>query len=127
MSYKTLLKMRCRILELVETQVDGLVSNEWAVTLGGSSVRCFLDLGFIRKGKDPIWTPDSKTAENRSGVLFLAPKAPGKPGDRVEMLVGPPGTFTIDSSMDEAWTPRKFHHLECFVSEVARVYTSGRG
>lgn len=125
MSYSGLLKHRCRILELTDFQLEGVVSNDWTLVDDGDNIHCFLDLGFIRLGRDPQWVPDSNTAQNRSGVLFLAPGAPAMPGNRIEIIKGPQGTFEIDSSMDEAWTPTKLHHLECFVSEVNRVYVSG--
>jgi len=121
MSYRNLLKMRCRILESTQSQQDGMTYNSWTPILDGDSVRCFLDLGFIRAGKDPVWTPDTKTAQNRSGVLFLPPNSEAVPGNRVQMVHGPTGTFEIKSSLDEAWTPRKLHHLECYVEEIDRV------
>jgi len=113
--------MRCQVLRLSDVQEDGLVSNDWTVL--EDSTRCFLDLNFIRSGKDPIWTPDSGTAQNRSGVLFLQPGTGAMPGDRVKMLIGPGGTFEIKSALDEAWTPTKLHHLECHVTEVNRSFT----
>jgi hypothetical protein len=125
MSYRSLLKQRCRIQRLTEVNFDGLVSNEWNVVDGTENTRCFLDLNFIRAGKDPVWTPDTGMAQDRAGVLFLAPGALAMPGDRVEMIKGPQGTFEIMSSMDEAWTPRKLHHLECYVKEVARAFVAG--
>ncbi len=125
MSYTGLLRMRCRILELTQGQQDGVTFEKWETV--SENERCFLDLGFIRAGKDPVWTPDTKTAQNRSGVLFLARKTLAIPGSRVQITKGPPGTFLIDSSIDEAWTPTKHHHLECFVVEVDRVLAGQNG
>lgn len=121
MSYKTMLRHRANILEAVETQVDGMTTNSWQIKVGGTGVYCLLDLNFIRPGKDPIWTPETGTAENRMGVLFLSPTAPAVPGNRIQMTVGPTGTYMIDSDIDEAWTPRKRHHLECHVVEINRT------
>jgi hypothetical protein len=123
MSYRLQLQQRCAIIRLSETQVDGLASTQWSSM--AEDVRCFLDLNYLRAGKDPIWTPDSGNAENRSGVLFLEPGADIRPGDRVQMSKGPSGTFEVKSSIDEAWTPRKLHHLECYVQEVNRLYVPG--
>lgn len=125
MSFVGLLKQRCRLLELNETNVDGLVSHVWTVVTGGDNVRCFLDLNYIRKGKDPIWTPEAGRATDRTGVLFLAPTAPVRSGQRVEMLIGPSGTFSIEGAVDEAWTPKKKHHLEVGVQEVGSVLAKG--
>lgn len=125
MSYTSLLKMRCSVSRLSEVQFDGAVSVTWTVV--ADNQRCFIDLNYIRSGKDPVWTPDSGTAQNRSGVLFLPSYADVEPGDRVTMLRGPQGTFEIKSSLDEAWTPTstRQHHLEVYVTEVDRVYVTG--
>lgn len=123
MSLRNLLRMRCDVQRVTDVQIDGLVKQSWSVV--ESNQRCFLDLNFIRAGKDPVWVPDSGTAQNRSGVLFIAPETQARPGDRIHMILGPTGTFEISSAMDEAWTPKKLHHLECFVIEVNRMYTGG--
>lgn len=113
--------MRCRIMETIAGNQDGMAFRSWAPIAGGDNVRCFLDLNFIREGRDPVWTPDSKTAQNRKGVLFLPPGSTAMPGNRVQMIKGPTGTFEIMSSLDEAWTVDKLHHLECFVQEIDRA------
>lgn len=123
MSLRNLLRMRCNIVRTTSVQVDGLVKQQWSAVSTGE--QCFLDLNYIRAGKDPVWVPDNGTAQNRSGVLFLAPSTIAIPGDRVQMVKGPGGTFEIQSSMDEAWNLTKLHHLECFVVEVNRVYAAG--
>lgn len=125
MSYSALLRMRCNVKRLTETQVDGLVTQTWAIIAGGSNVRCFLDLNYIRAGRDPVWTEDSKTAQNRSGILFLPPKILAQPGDRIQMVKGPTGVFKIENSVDEAWTPTHRHHQELYVIEVDRVLAGG--
>lgn len=122
MALLNLLKQRCTVQRLSDVQFDGLISTQWTQV---ADLRCFLDLSYIRSGKDPVWTPDSGRAQNRSGVLFLPPGANVEPGDRIVMTKGPSGTFVVQSALDEAWTPRKLHHLECYVTEVDRVYTSG--
>ena len=121
MSYSSLLQMRCSVYRLEEISNDGVVSQEWNVIESG--IRCFLDLNFIRAGKDPTWTPDQASAQNRAGVLFLDAKSSAIPGDRIVMTTGPEGTFLIDSAMDQAWRPSGKHHLETYVSEVNRVFT----
>lgn len=116
--------MRCTILEEIETQQDGLTTASWDIKDAQENIPCFLDLGFIRPGRDPVWTPETQTAQNRSGVLFLPPHSTATPGNRVKMIKGPGGTFMIDSDIDEAWTPHKLHHLECHVVEVNRALAS---
>lgn len=122
MSYRSLLKMRCQILRAVQAQQDGLTYNTWETV--DDNARCALLLGFIRSGIDPVWTPETKDAQNRFGVLYLFPGADAEPGDRIEMINGPGGTFEITSDIDEAWKllPKpKLHHLECRVEEVNRT------
>lgn len=123
MSYRTQLQMRCNILEytLAMDDATALVGRTWQIKTDGDNVKCFLDLFNIRPGKDPVWTPDSQTAQNRKGTFFLAKTSVALPGNRIQMLVGPTGTFEIKSAVDEAWTPRRKHHIEMYVEEVDRV------
>lgn len=126
MSFNGLLKHRCTVKRLTLTQVDGLSQQVW--TTVQANVRCFIDLTFVRAGKDPIWTPEAGRPSDRVGVLFLALRS-ARSGDRVEITRGPKGTFAIEGAVDEAWTPRRFHHLEAGVIEVAsplaKNYTPG--
>lgn len=125
MSFANLLKHRFRVERLQSTFVDGVPQVDWLPVEGLENVRGFLDLGFIRKGKDPIWTPEAGRPSDRSGVLFSEPK-PLASGDKIVMLRGPKGTFQIEGAVDEAWTPRRVHHLECGVVEVARQIAHSR-
>jgi hypothetical protein len=91
--------------------------------VAATSERCFLDLGFIRQGKDPQWTPEAGRASDRSGVLFLGPTTAMRPGDRIRMTKGPSGTFQVEGAYDEAWRPSDRHHIELGVVEVAKALT----
>ncbi len=125
MSYGGMLKHRCTLQELNETFVDGIPRSEWVDAATG--VKCFLDLNFLRRGKDPMWTPEAGRVSDRSGVLFLAGTAPVKSGMRVKMTFGPSGTFLIEGAVDEAWRPTSKHHLEVGVTEVPSQITKGQG
>jgi hypothetical protein len=116
MSYGGLLKHRCNVKRLETTFVKGVAQTTWVTKT--SNVKCFLDLNFIRKGKDPMWTPEAGRISDRSGVLFLAANANLVPGDRIEMVKGPSGTFTLEGALDEAWRPTSLHHYEIGVVEV---------
>lgn len=126
MSYGGLLKQRCRIKYLKETFKNGVPVTEWAVRPDMGNVKCFLDLNFIRRGKDPMWTPEAGRPSDRSGVLFVAGNAVIKSGDRIEMLRGPSGTFQIEGAVDEAWRPTSKHHLELGVIEVPSQISKGQ-
>lgn len=123
MSYRSMLKQRCTILELVETIDDGAPNVAWQVK--AENVPCLLDLNFIRKGKDPMWTPEGGRPADRSGVIFFLGDAPIQSGDRILMTKGPAGTFSTEGAFDEAWTPKGRHHIEIGVLEVASQRARG--
>lgn len=125
MSYATMLKHRCDLLQLQESFVNGIPQTVWQ-KVNTQPVKCFLDLNFIRRGKDPIWTPEAGRTADRSGVLFLHGTAPAKSGMRVKMLFGPSGTFLIEGAVDEAWRPTSKHHLEVGVTEVPSQISKGQ-
>ena len=123
MSYGSLLKHRCDVLELQQSFVKGVPQSSWVVV--ATDVRCFLDLNFIRKGKDPMWTPEAGRAADRSGVFFT--KHVVKSGQRIKMKFGPSGTFLIEGAVDEAWRPTSRHHFEVGVTEVPKQLSDGKG
>jgi hypothetical protein len=116
-SIKAMMKHRVDVLRLSETQVDGMPVHTWTQVASGQ--RAYLDLNYIRKGKDPIWTPEAGRASDRSGVLFMMGDAPIMSGDRIKVTTGPSGTFQIEGAVDEAWKPERKHHLEVGVVEVS--------
>ena len=125
MSYGGMLKHRCTLQELQSAFVDGKPVTTWQPVQ--TNVACFLDLNFLRRGKDPMWTPEAGRVMDRSGVMFLSTKANVKSGQRVVMTKGPSGTFLIEGAVDEAWRPTSKHHLEVGVTEVPSQITKGRG
>lgn len=125
MSYGGLLQHKCNLLTLTTTFADGMPVSAW--TPYATGVKCFLDLNFIRRGKDPMWTPEAGRSSDRAGVLFLSGKANPKSGMRVQMTKGPSGTFLVEGAVDEAWRPTKLHHYELGVTEVPSQITKGQG
>lgn len=132
MSFRSMMKHRCQILKLQESMEDGSPVVSWvpvSYPFGHEQAnqpivyRCFLDLTFLRKGKDPQWTPEAGRPADRTGVFFSLSDVPLKAGDRIEMVKGPTGIFEIAGAFDEAVTPSKSHHLEIGVSEVATLLT----
>lgn len=116
MSYRALLKHRCEVWRMQETFIDGTPSHTWTKVI--TNVRCFIDLNFVRLGKDPTWTPEAGRPSDRSGVGFFMGDAPIKNGDRIVITKGPTGTFALESAIDEAWQPQAKHHLEVSIKEV---------
>lgn len=83
-------------------------------------IPCFLDLNYIRKGKDMIWTPEAGRAADRTGVLFALPDAPIKASSRLQIIKGPIGTYSVNQVVDQSWRPTDLHHLEVGVTECAQ-------
>ncbi len=125
MSYNGLLAHRASLMTLESTFVDGVPMSRWVPY--STNVRCFLDLNFLRKGKDPMWTAEAGRPSDRSGVLFLSGKATPRSGMRVKMTKGPKGTFLVEGAVDEAWRPTKLHHYELGVIEVPAQISKGQG
>ena len=118
---KHLLKMRCTILRMQETNINGAPAYDWVEVK--TKVRCFLDLSFQRPGKDPGWTPEAGRPADRSGVWF-GNDEPLKPGDRVVITSGSPsGTFEVLGAIDTVPNARtaKTDHMEAYVQEVAQA------
>lgn len=122
MSFGSLMAHRCTIKRLNQTDVDGAPVYTWTVIKVG--VKCYLDLTYLRRGKDPSWSPEAGRATDRTGVFFCGPKEPLKPGDRVEVRVRTSneklGTFLIEGAADLVMGNRgRPHHIEVGVTEVA--------
>lgn len=123
MSLKSMLRHRGDLMLLEEGFVNGTPVHQWTVVK--KNVRCFVDLNFVRLGKDPTWTPEAGRPTKRSGVGFFLSSAPLVPGMRVRMTKGPKGTFAIGGAVDEAWKPERLHHLEVGLEEVPGQVSRG--
>ena len=142
MSFQGMLAHRCNLIDSIETSHDGSSTYAWTPALETNVLssnfgqpkifKCFLDLNFLRRGKDPMWVEAAGRPQDRTGVIFFGKDAfykdeddlefcHVKSGMRIEMTKGPSGTFSIGGALDEAWTPHKRHHLEFGVIEVANV------
>lgn len=122
-----MLKHRCNVLRLNQEASSGSPVYGYQPLLGSDGqplvLRCFLDLNFIRQGKDPQWTAEAGRPMDRTGVWFGLAGAPIKSGDRIKMVKGPTGTFEVQGAIDPAWTPSEEHHVEVGVQEVASQRT----
>lgn len=125
MSIRALLRHRADVYRLTESQVDGMPTATWRLV--AAAVPCFVDLNFIRRGKDPTWTPESGRATDRSGVAFTMDTADVRSGDRLKISKGPAGTFQVEGAVDEAWKPERLHHMEFGVVEVPSHIGTGVG
>lgn len=131
MSFAGMLAHRCRLIDSVEQSNAGSSVYTWTPVLETDAAsgnfglpkifKCFLDLNFLRRGKDPMWVEAAGRPQDRTGVIFFRDNTPVKSGMRIEMTKGPAGIFSIGGALDEAWTPHRMHHLEFGVIEVASV------
>lgn len=84
-------------------------------------LRCRLDLGFIRAGKDQPAAVVAGRAPDRTGVLFCDYTPQLRAGDRVRTVVGPvEGTFEVRAIPDTALDMTSVHHVEVQIFEVAQ-------
>lgn len=124
MSYKSMMKHRCSILRQDVDLTSGSPIYDWVVVK--ANVRCFVDLNFIRNGKDQMWTPEAGRPTERTGVAFFLGTAPIKNGDWIKVTKGPYGIFELQAAVDEAWRPTDKHHLEVGVQEVPQAFAAGQ-
>lgn len=125
MSYKAMLKHRVDVMEQTIDLDSGSPSYGWSVV--ASNVKCFIDLNFVRTGKDQVWTPESGRSTDRVGVAFFMGDAPLKIGQWVKVTKGPSGVFSLESGIDEAWTPHRKHHLEVSIREIPQMLHPNQG
>lgn len=136
-----MLAHRAEVLYLHQSEVNGYPMHTWApVRLDGTKqvfpgetayseslspliVPCFLDLMFLRTGKDPVWAPEAGRGSDRAGVGFFLPDAPITAASRIRTTRGPTGTYAVEMNVDEAWKPKAMHHLEVYLTEVAKAIT----
>lgn len=132
MSFSSMLAHRCKLKAVVETSTDGSSVYNWQTVQVNNVdliLPCFLDLNFLRKGKDLMWVEAAGRPQDRTGVIFFKGKDDDyvSSGMRIEMVRGPEGMFSIEGALDQAWTPRRKHHIEFGVIEVATAITRGSG
>lgn len=124
MSFKSLLAHRCTILRQDVDLRTGSASYSWVEV--ATNVPCFIDLNFIRKGKDPMWTAEAGRTPERTGVGFFSKRAQLQNGDWIKVTTGPVGVFSIETAIDEAWRPTTKHHFEVSLKEIPRQFAKGQ-
>lgn len=120
MSFLGLLNHRCDLYDLVTVDHDGSPITSYQ-KINTRPIKCRLDLSFVRQGKDQQWLGTVARPSDRTGTMFLDPKAPIKSGIRCVMIKGPTGIFQIQGAIDEAWDYNSRHHYEVGVVEVSTL------
>jgi len=101
---------------------DGLPTITWT-PYGDSrdTLKCRLDLTFIRPGKDQLPAIEAGRAPDRVGVMFCDVTAGIRAGDRIVCIAGPiSGTFEIRAVPDVAQAFSTGHHIEVQVIETTQ-------
>lgn len=116
MTLQSLLVHKCKVQRNEIDLSSGSAEMTWRTVHPNTSL--FLDLMFLRQGRDPVWTPEAGRAATRVGVAFFKHNAPIQNGDRIVMTKGPAkgSIFTLEMAIDEAWTPSRLSHLEVYVN-----------
>lgn len=115
-----------RVLRPSAVMVDGVLTSSWAVVPGLERVRCRIEVGFYRPGKDMPMPVQAGRAPDRPAVYWVAPGTDLRPGDHMECIEGPViGTWQIRTAPDRALNMRSLHHLEGQCIEVAPSVASG--
>ena len=99
---------------------------DWAIV--ATSEPCFIDLQFIRRGRDPQWTPEAGRPADRTGVAFFNPTAKVKVGYRLRVLAanGPAGTYMVEGAFDTPYDGMgEVHHIEAGIKEVPPAVAAG--
>lgn len=102
----------------VSTQ-DGVLTTSWQAVPALSNVRCRLEVGFYRPGKDQPLPIQVGRAPDRVAVVWVAPNTDLRPGDHLECTSGPvSGTWELRTNLDDVSNMRNFHHREGQVVEL---------
>lgn len=123
MSFQALLIHKCEVQRSEVDLSSGSAELTWKTVK--PQVSFYLDLLFLRTGKDPVWTPEAARPSERAGVAFFHPRTPIRNGDRIKVIKGPAqgSYFTLEMAIDEAWRPNGRHHLECYVRSLPSQIT----
>lgn len=124
-----------RVERLQLQLVNGRAVTDWALSpeAGADWVECRLDLNFMRPGKDIPAPINTGVVPDRIGIMFCAPDAPIKAGDRLVTIDNEygrqpvKGTFEIKQIPDEALDYSDAHHIEVQVVETTQTIVNTFG
>lgn len=101
---------------------DGIPTTEWVVPDGLDSIKCRIDLGFLRPGLDAPPPDEAGKIPDRVGLMLYSANSPILWGDHIQAIDGPiQGIFTINGRPDVAQGFGSAHHMEVQVKEVAQI------
>lgn len=114
-----------RVLRPLSVMTDGVLTSSWQPVPGLESVRCRIEVGFYRPGKDQPLPIQAGRTPDRPAVYWVAPGTDIQPGDHLECVSGPViGVWEVRTAPDRAQNMRSLHHLEGQVIEVHQSVAS---
>lgn len=106
------------------TMQQGSAVSSWVDST--PTARCFVDLMFIRNGRDPVWSPEANNTPNlRRGVAFFPLGTDIQDGDRFIWTKGGTGVFSVSMGVDVVRRPGQDHHIEVYLEEVPKQTLPG--
>jgi hypothetical protein len=109
------------VLRLRQVFDSGQPRYDWQLT---TTLRCRVDVSFVRPGKTMPLVIEAGRAPDRSAVAFFS-AADGlllRAGDRLRCIVGPiSGTWSVDEIPDVIAGYSAAHHVEVGLKEVAQA------
>lgn len=121
-----LLPSTVTILRPAATTTDGILTAQWTPVAGMTRVRCRIEVGFYRPGKDMPMPVQAGRAPDRPAVYWVAPGTDIQPGDHLQCVSGPVlGTWLVRTAPDRAQGMSNLHHLEGQCVEVAPSVAQG--
>lgn len=124
-----LFNSRVAVYRLDGTATDGILSTSWLPVTGLEYVKCRLDIGLLRPGKDQPMPVEAGKAPDRIGVLYCLPAIGIKAGDRIIAVPNDYGLLPVEGTFEIKIIPEPtqafafIHHIEVQVVEVGNIHT----
>lgn len=116
------------------TAINGSMNTSWQKLTEmidplhkiAGEMRCRIDFGYMRPGKDAPSPLVAGRAPDRVGVMIFDPTPHVKAGQRIKLINTPiSGVFELKSNPDPAVGYGSIHHLEVQVVEVSQSAAEG--
>lgn len=126
-----LFNSRCSVSRLGQVALDGAPSFTWTAVAGLTFLKCRIDLGFLRPGKDQPMSVEAGKVPPRFGVFYAVPNVGVRASDRITFVTNErgklpvAGTFEFRVPPDEAQDMHDQHHIEAQVIEVSAAVLGG--
>lgn len=115
-----LLPSYVKVTRAVTQRVDGVMTASWQPVAGYERLRCRIEVGFYRPGKDAPLPVQAGRAPDRPAVYWFNPGVDLRPGDHLECVAGPvTGVWELKTFPDQAVGMGRLEHIEGQAIEVS--------